>query len=278
MTDIVRNFIRKNVDDSVSGEISFNKGIKSANYTPGLGGVGFRMYNDDNGRGILDIDNINVREAIYTTVLTYNKVNSVGGSIVISAAWCTVLRSEISGSGDFRICTVWFKPEGYSAQPWAIGDQVRMQRGLDKMLYTSVKDVSIEPNENGEYFIDLYMGYKPTSKIGDSTPLEGDVLVQWGNKDPLASQNRKNIIIISSGDGGSEYPYIEQYVGVDSFDLSNKLMARISSDVYFGSPDKSKYLWWNKDDNGEFLIKGTLTQSQSEDTFPTPVYRGVWLS
>ena len=280
LNDVARNFIRKNADDNVFGELSMAKGIKSDNYLSGALGTGYKLYKDEYGKGNLEIDRVTVREQLFTKLLTYEKLNAIGGTLILSAAWCEVTNVEYVTDGIERTndrVRCYYIPNGVAAQLWMISDQVRLQSGLDRFLLTYVTDVSTEPNSDGEYMVELYFGdEEPDYQQGNTTPSVGDTLVQWGHRGG-ANPERKNIVIISSGDSGNTYPYIEQYENVNSFDIANKLVSRISKDVYFGAADKSKYLWWNKDDNGEFLLKGTLTQSPSDDTFPTPVYRGVWL-
>ena len=269
--DVARNFIRKNINDTVTGELSFTRGIRSANHSSGVGGVGYRLFNDEKGDGILEVDSVKVRKTLSTNYLTYDKVNAVGGTIVLSSAWMTVDKVEVYTD---RI-KCYFKNEGLNVQTWKENDQAKMQRGLDKYLMTVVTDVSQTQDSDGYHWVELYFGDNSEFIDGASIPEVGDVFVQWGSRDD-AHPERKNIIIMSVGDSANEYPYIEQYKGVDSFDLTGKLVTRISDDVYFGAGDKSKYIWWNKDGNSQFLLKGTLNQSPSDDTFPSPVYRGAW--
>ena len=279
LADVARNFIRKNSDDVVDGELSFTKGIKSDNYDNGFDGIGYKLYKDEFGKGNLEIDKLTVRDQLFTKLLTYEKINAIGGTLILSAAWCEVTRSEFIEADDYTNNKIkcYYIPDGVSAQMWMVGDQIRLQSSADRFLMTYVTDVSTTANSDGEFMIELYYGNEEDSQQqGATIPQQGDTLVQWGYRGIESHPERQNIIIISSGNSDVTYPYIEQYEGIDDFSLTGKLISRISHDVYFGNAAKTKYLWWNKEDNGEFLIKGTLTQSASDETFPITVYRGVW--
>ena len=275
-SEVARNFLRKNIDDTVTGEHSYTKGIKTDNYIAGIDGIGYKLYKDENGYGNLEVDNINVRQAIHTTILTYDKVNAIGGTMVLSSAWATIDKVEQAGTGESHRIKCYYKPEGIGLQSWAVDDQVRLQSGIDKFLLTIVTDVSEAADSDGYFWVELYHGEDYTNGLiaGSTIPQVGDTIVQWGHRG--AFDERKSIIIMSVGSGTDTYPYIEQYAGVTSFDLTSKLVTRISNDVYFGEADKSKYLWWNKEGNSQFLLKGTLNQSPSDETFPSPVFRGAW--
>lgn len=274
--DIARNFVRKNTDDIITAEHAYTRGIRSNNYAAGMGGIGYRLHQDEKGKSHLEIDNINVREAIHTTLLTYDKVNAIGGTMVLSSAWATIDRVEHIGNDEAHRIRCFYKPEGLNVQSWVVGDQVRLQNGLDKFLLTIVTNVSTTHDSEGYFWVELYHGenYAGGLIAGSTIPNQGDIIVQWGHRG--AVPERQNIIIMSIGKHGEKFPYIEQYVGVDTFNTAGKLVARISNDVYFGQADKSKYIWWNKDGNGEMMIKGILNVSPSNVTFPVTTFRGAY--
>jgi len=254
MLDMTRNFFRKNIDEIVSGNVSFEKEISSSDY--GLT-AGWKLYNDIYGNATLDVDNLNVRKNLYATLLTYEKVNAIGGTLVLSSAWGTITRVTETGDGEDHRVQCYYKPEGVSAQIWMQDDQVKIQSGLDKFLMTYVTDApSAVANDDGEYMFEIYHGGVSSEQIGETIPSEGIVAVQWGHRG-VDNDSRKNIIMMSvnSEDG---YPFIEQYKGVDSFDVTDKVISRISNDVYFGDAERGKYIWWNKENDGEFVIKGLL--------------------
>jgi hypothetical protein len=112
-------------------------------------------------------------------------------------------------------------------------------------------------NSDGELMFEIYHGGEAGLQEGDTIPIAGDTAVQWGYRG-IDEPTRQNMILMSVGDNVDSYPFIEQYKGVDDFTISDKLVSRISNDVYFGDSAQSKYIWWNRDDNGTFKIKGLL--------------------
>lgn len=276
LADIARNFISKNQDDIVSGVLSFSKNIKSDNFTSGANGKGWKLEKDEYGNGNLEIDNLVVRKELFTNILTHNKINALGGTIVLSAAWAEITRVEEFGTGESHYIRCYYKPDGTGIQAWMVNDIVKLQSGSNKYLISKIISTSSVLNSDGEHAVDIYHGDDVSIKDGDTIPSAGDTIVQYGRTQSDVP-SRQNLIIMSTGNNG--YPYIEQYKGVDSYmTISEKIITRISDDVYFGNTAKTKYLWWNKDSNGEFLIKGTLTQSPSDETFPLPVWRGEYSS
>lgn len=280
--DIAKNFVRKNADDTVTGVLSIDRQIKSVGYQGGALGQGWSLSRRDDGKGVLEVDNLIVRDSLSTQVLTYEKLNTVGGTLMLSAAWCSVEKVTTSGTGTNAIITIYYKADGVGLQRWVVGDQALIKSGIDKYLLTVVTAVYNNPDDDGLYRIVLYNGETADNsgafvkeKDGNYVPEKGDVIVQYGNRISTYPE-RQNIILITATDGDERYPSIEQYRGVNNFSLSNKMITKISKDVYFGNADKSAYIWWNKDNTGQLLLKGTLVQSPSGNTFPNIIFRGQW--
>jgi hypothetical protein len=281
LQDVAKNFVRKTADDSVLGKLTFAQEIKSDNYAEGVLGQGWKMYKNDFGEGVLDIDKINVRKELITNLLTYEKVNAIGGTLLLSAASCVVAKTLLTSNGGIPVVRTYFKPDGVQINPWFVNDNIWVKSGLDKFLMSYVIARSTTLDSDGFYYIDIYYNtssFDATKQRGVYLPNIGDVIVQHGYRGS-GNDYRKNIILISIGGSTDEYPYIEQYKGVTGFDREGKLITRISDDVYFGDADKSKYIWWNKDGLGDFLLCGTLTQTFPEDDgFPTPSFKGAWVN
>lgn len=270
--DVMKRFVSKLNDDTVAGVLSFDKGIKSKNFDDGFMGRGFSLQTNEIGEGVLEVDRIHARKEIITDVLTHNKINAIGGTLVVSAAYAEVTRVEVGE--DFIKC--YYKSDAGGEQMWVEGDIIKLQTGQSRNLTSIVYSVSSEADIYGEHWIEFI--FDGVGNVGNSIPIEGDTLVQFGNFDLGAHPERGNIIIIGIGDAVNSYPYVEQYRGVDSFDLTGKLITRISDDVYFGAADQSSYMWWNKDKDNQLKIKGALNVSQSGSLFPTIVFRGAYNS
>ena len=293
-SDVARNFVRRNADDIVSGELTFKQGIRSDNYINDIvTGTGYRLYKDKYDRGVLEIDDINVRGSLTAVTLTYDKVNAVGGTIIVSAAWAEITRVEKEMDAGYTNCLrCYYKPDGVSAQLWRFDDQLRIQKALEKTIYSTVRRVNYDVDPlTGEFWIDIYNISDGNYKIGTAIPEVGDTAVQWGNKntDPInypESIKRQSIIELSVLDGGKQ----TFYQNVDSFTLTDKnaidigciddkTQMRVYGDFFAGQrgANPSTYLKYDST-NAILQYKGRLIQIHSSinDSQKVPFDRGIF--
>ncbi len=204
--------------DTAEGHITFNDGItvddiKSSEYQSTIK-AGYRLYVDENGRGVLDINKI-LAEELIVDVLTYNKVQAIGGTFLISKAWATLSRYTVSDEGVVRI---YYEPDD-KLQMWRVGDQPYMVNA-GRLFWGIVTDVS-DSEEADEHWFECEGDDEDVDYIGSKSFVEGDEFVLRGYRGDDDNSRQNFIVLSASGD----YPTIAAYKGVDSFTIGNSNLA-----------------------------------------------------
>lgn len=235
-----KRFISKQFPDTAQAVITFLKGlnigndysinelgeailkaITSANYNA-LEQAGFGITQTKDGKYQLNISDLNVwRKAVFNE-LEIRKLSYVGGNFVFSACGSKIKKVEDNG-------TTWrcyfYQDDGSTATTnlWDVDDQARCQIfNIKAGVYQGVANRSYwrKVVAKGDDYIDLS---KTDCEQGSDAPLEGDTLVQFGNR---TKTDRQNIIeILTTGD---EAPAIVWYSGVNSYSLEGKSTSVIS--------------------------------------------------
>ena len=188
--------------------------LKSNSFTPGALGSGFMFGSDGDGNAVLEVDKVIVRKAMEVAELIIQQLSHQGGiSIYTSASIeCTSVETTASGykcSFDNHSNTV---PNLFKQ-----GDQARCQRF--NLGSTSAKYYWRLVTEVGSDYIVLS---KSDCDSGSGIPEAGDRIIQMGNRSDEARQKAAVMDVI-----GNDAPRLEFYDGINSYDLSGKLITVI---------------------------------------------------
>jgi len=176
-------------------------------FVDGLLGSGYRLWRDANGLIHLTIDKLTVRQTMVVLELLVERIRSVGGQIVVSAA-------------NGKIKTV-EELEGYYCitfeqdNQFQIHDLVRCQvfaNGTTKGYWVEVADV-----QDNSILV-------PIDEFAGTPPEVGDECVLMGNSENTA---RQNLVLISATEDGQ--PRIDVMNGVSSKSFEGCLRARFGN-------------------------------------------------
>lgn len=96
----LKYFLRKDVNDRSKGLIASNKGFEVGKYVNGMiGGSGAKMYLDENGKSILEVDKIAGREELIVPSITFNTIEVVSGDKANTFAYGRIKSVEINKDG-----------------------------------------------------------------------------------------------------------------------------------------------------------------------------------
>lgn len=226
-------YLRKDIDDTARGTITFEKQIKSDDFVPGyLLGAGWSVYRDANGNTVVETDKMIVRQSLTVSELIVNQETFQKGSTIFVKAGCTV--TSVEEFDGFYRC-YYDNEDGNRYSGFKAGDQARCQR-YDKSYDEVIKYywrlvVGVEEN-----YIDL----SKTDCDGSGVPEPGDDIAQLGNR---LDKTRQSATVISPDNGGS----VIIWANIDSFNLSEKNMVGMGvnpdtgraymygyGDMYFG--------------------------------------------
>lgn len=188
--------------------------LKSRGFTSGALGSGFMLGYDGDGNAVLEVDKVIVRKAMEVAELIIQQLSHQGGiSIYTSASIeCTSVETTASGykcSFDNHSNTV---PNLFKQ-----GDQARCQRF--NLGSTSAKYYWRLVTEVGSDYIVLS---KSDCDSGSGIPEAGDRIIQMGNRSDEARQKAAVMDVI-----GTDAPRLEFYGGINSYDLTGKLITVI---------------------------------------------------
>ena len=247
------------------------KAITSANYNA-LEQTGFGITQTKDGKYQLNISDLNVwRKAVFNEI-EKRKLSYVGGNFVFSA--CGSKIKKVEDKGNAWRC-YFYQDDGSTATTnlWDVDDQARCQIfNIKAGVYQGVANRNYwrRVMAKGEDWIDLS---KTDCEQGSDAPLEGDTLVQFGNRTKTDRQSLIQVVTI-----GDEAPAIVWYSGVNSYSLAGKTSAIISpSKVEFSSD-----LFRLKSRNGNSVPfvadRGTFTAGEQYGYYDRVSYDGrLWL-
>ena len=204
------SYLQRQSDDEAYGNINFTKGIKF--------GEGGKVEILDNNSAKLTIEYLEVTKRATFTSLEIQEKTHVGGQILVTPASMTC--GEVEELEDAYRCYFQTKGEDGSDEifnQFAVGDQAICQTFNawgSKYYWRLVTAI-------GEDYIDLS---KTDYDEGSGVPSAGDKIIQMGNRNDAERQNA--IVVAAYGEGS---PYIIQYKGINSFDLSeDKVVTKLS--------------------------------------------------
>lgn len=239
-----KRFLSKRHDDRARGRITFEQGLRigldengyidergnaellsivvramlrSPKFVNGFTGEGWRLWLED-GLSKLEIDELTVRRAMRIFELLIDKIRSVGGQIIVSAANGKIKNVESTDS-EYRI-------EFETANEFVEGDLMRM--GV--FTGNELRSYWVEVNDvvDGKVIIN-----KTEFEDWVTEPKVGDEVVLMGN---TTNSKRQNLISISATEDGQ--PRIEVVDGVKEKNFAGGLRTRLGnldgiSDSYF---------------------------------------------
>jgi hypothetical protein len=206
-----RSYVSKIEDDNAQGVVNFSKGI--------IFGGGGRVDVLDENSAKLTIDYLEIKKKATFTSLEIQEKSHVGGQMLITPA--AMRCSRVEEFDNYYRC--YFQTSGENGDEifnqFAVGDQAICQTynaWVSKYYWRLVVGI-------GEDYIDLS---KTECDKESGIPSEGDKIIQLGNQ---VDAERQNAIVVAAY--GDDSPYIIQYKGIDSFELSKeKMITKLASD------------------------------------------------
>lgn len=219
--------------------------LRSARFVDGFGGEGWQLWIDEQELANLTIDKLTVRQVMTVFELLVEKIRSVGGQIVVSAANGKIKTVEEVG-GYYKIT---FEQEN----TFQAHDLMRCQTftgGNAKSYWVEVAAV-----DGNSVLVEA-------SEFDTSLPSEADEVVLMGNTEDT---QRQNLILISATEDGQ--PRIDVMDGVKAKNFTDCLRARL------GNLDGIKDDWFPADNqphgNGLYsdnaYLRGTFLLVTGED-------------
>lgn len=219
--------------------------LRSARFVDGFGGEGWQLWIDEQELANLTIDKLTVRQVMTVFELLVEKVRSVGGQIVVSAANGKIKTVE-EVDGYYKIT---FEQENF----FLAHDLMRCQTFTGGNLKSYWVEVAA---------VDGNSVLVETGEFDTSLPAEADEVVLMGNTENAL---RQNLILISATEDGQ--PRIDVMDGVKAKSFTDCLRARL------GNLDGIKDDWFPADNqphgNGLYsdnaYLRGTFLLVTGED-------------
>lgn len=183
--------------------------LRSPSFVDGLLGSGWQLEMDADGISHLAVDRLTVRQTMRVLELLVEKVRSVGGELVVSAADGKISGVDMDAAGQHYLLTF------EMGCPFVAGDLVRckVEGGAASKSYW----VEIAAVEGG-------VARVVASEFGGALPAVGDECVLMGS---TSDPQRQGLILISATDDGQ--PRIDVMNGVSGKTLAGCLHARMGN-------------------------------------------------
>lgn len=238
-------YLRKDgIEDLSNSPTAFKSIVKSDDFRQGIiGGAGWGIYRDTQGKTIAEVDQVKARQSIETNSFVKNETKHVGGKLLYSAASIEVSSVEETDSG--YIC--YYNTKGGTLfNMFAVDDVAYCQRNApDNELIKSYKAKVVEVGVD-------YITLSKTVFSGD-IPTKDDVVIHYGN---YTNTDRQYVIIRDVIGGG----YDRMLAGLDSISATGKeyyFAGRQNNETprwFVGNAD-SEYAEWK---DGKMRVKGKL--------------------
>lgn len=181
----MRYFLRKDgVRDTSQSRTFFNETISSADFREGMiGGQGWGAFKDDNGKSVIEVDNLHVRdEAVFNTLLI-NQIKAMAGMYIFTIADAELTEVKLIDN----VYRCWFKTdENYISNLFRIDDVAychhydAQNKEFQTPKYYKRRVIAI-----GEDYIDLAVNGDVS---GSGVPDVGDTVITYGNYTVKARQ------------------------------------------------------------------------------------------
>jgi hypothetical protein len=228
-------YFRKDGFEEVSNSpTEFNKLVSSRGYRQGaVGGNGWGLRSEQ-GKGIIEVDKLIVRDEMQVNSLVVNQVSAIGGKEIFSAASITCSRVETTERG-FKC---YFDQKRGSVANLFVEHDIAYSQVFNANDIT-VKFYKREVIEVGDNYILLSLDSGDDS---NGAPQVGDVIAQYGNTDTENNANRQYVIIRDVIGGGYER-MLSDLNSVDAEGVEYYFAGRLDG----GTPR-----WFVGDANGDF--------------------------
>lgn len=181
--------------------------LRSSSFVDGFGGEGWQLWMDEQELANLTIDKLTVRQVMTVFELLIEKIRSVGGQIVVSAANGKIKTvDEVDG---------YYKITFEQENTFVPHDLMRCQTFTGGTLKSYWVEV---------FAIDGNSVLVERSEFDASLPAEGDEVVLMGNTEDT---KRQNLVLISATEDGQ--PRIDVMNGVRSKSFEGCLRARLGN-------------------------------------------------
>ena len=209
-------------------------------YMSDFGGYGWKLQEDANGKYILELDSLKIRESLIAHSLIIDQIRAICGSLGISQA-CGKVKEVQSDSTNYYLIMEGEKTHGYGG--FAAKDFIRCQRWTGNGLKGYwVKVNFLGDNGNGHQnvlaisksefkgVINQDNGTK-ADNVSESTssmslPSAGDEIVQYGNE---IDKTRQSAIYIHAN--GKGQPALDILTGIHSKSFDGCLACRLGGDL-----------------------------------------------
>lgn len=209
-------------------------------YMSDFGGYGWKMQEDANGKYILELDSLKIRESLIAHSLIIDQIRAICGSLGISQA-CGKVKEVQSDSTNYYLIMEGEETHGYGG--FAAKDFIRCQRWTGNGLKGYwVKVNFLGDNGNGHQnvlaisksefkgVINQDNGTK-ADNVSESTssmslPSAGDEIVQYGNE---IDKTRQSAIYIHANGNGQ--PALDILTGIHSKSFDGCLACRLGGDL-----------------------------------------------
>lgn len=257
-------YLRKDgISDRSLSPTQFFSLLTSGGFRAGIvGGAGWGFYKDENGNWVLETDRIKARQDLEVNNLVINQVEGRGGMQVDTAAYMEITR--VAETSDGYVC-YFDQKDGTVANLFHL-DDVAMSMvfneewDTDSTLVKTYKRRVVAVDENS-------VTLSKTEANGSGIPMEGDVIVHYGNYTDATRQYVKVRDVV----GGGYERYIEGLDSVNATGVEFYFVGR-QSGMYNNRPrwfigDSNAYIEWK---DGVLNIKGRIiTTSTLDDTGTT---------
>lgn len=247
LDDLDRRYLRKDINDTAHGIISFDQKIGSSIFIDGWKGKGWEI--NETGAALFDsarirsdlyvgnkigsptfasgfagwgvdvdiptataeMDNLFIRKTFTAYEIVYSQIYGLGGSQIVSDL-NKIARVEILSD---RYRCYMDDMDGLMLMNLRKGDGVRIQTrtGTTSIKYLFGRCIGVD-NEYFDIAIPLLSG--------SGQPEAGDFAMRWGNNEDV---NRQGLIYLTTADSGA--PYIDVYDGITGESTKDKLKARL---------------------------------------------------
>lgn len=270
-----KEFLSKLNPDTAHALITFLKGVnvkgvaelekvisdtlQSPDFKQGLhDGTGFRLFTDEYGKSVAEVDKLLVRLKMIIQELEIRKLSYVGGDQVFSSAGSKISSVKVLPNGDYRCYILADDGTTRTENDWRIGDQVKCKTDNIKAgVYENVANRYYwrlvvargeETLTDGKvyHYIDLSntrgsldvigedgkthtcVGYDTT--VENDTPQADDSIVQLGNQVDIDRQYAYIIYV-------SEKKRVD-YAGINDYDLASHEVEKHSASGGFIHSDR----------------------------------------
>lgn len=209
-------------------------------YASDFDGYGWKMQEDTNGKYILELDSIKVRDSLIAHELIIDQIRAICGSLGISQA-CGKVKEVQSDSTNYYLIMEGEETHGYGG--FVAKDFIRCQRwtgnGL-KGYWVKISSITSKGNGNNNTLVIAKSEFKGVINQDNGTnadnvsksesfmslPSAGDEIVQYGNETDSARQSA--IYIHANGNG---QPALDILTGIQSKSFANCLACRLGGDL-----------------------------------------------